>query len=269
MRHFHCLRLFAHKILINYKEERVNLQRRSLGRCHFNEVTEVSTISNGPSREPAAPKHLMGCGETPAKDTTHKPNRGAPSTATAQQSSELSRTHLRTRRRSQTEQQMRSGPDPSALWMPLGRGEEHMAGMVRRDDGREGLSHRDHAQKREVVIGHQVNDSLGNGSGEKRSLCCSCRFCVSFRWFHKKMPCCVTQALAGTPTLLRLTWAGTCLKPGGPGPALRSPRARAWGRQQALCAASPSCPGWPSCSQSARGLYILSRALSGTLRAKD
>ena len=168
LRYFHCLRLFAHKILINYKAERVTLQWRSLGRCHFNEVTEVS---NGPSREPAAPEHLMGWGETPAKDTTHKPNRGAPSTATAQQSSELSRTHLRTRRRSQTEQQMCwDGPDPSALWTPLGRGKDHVAGMVRRDDGREGLSHRDHALKREAVIGHQVNDFLRNGSGKTFSV---------------------------------------------------------------------------------------------------
>lgn len=115
LRYFHCLRLFAHKILINYKEERVTLQQRSLGRCHFNEVTEVSTVSNGPSREPAAPEHLMGWGETPAKDTAHKPNRGAPSTATAQQSSELSKTHLRTRRRSQTEQQMCCALDQTLL----------------------------------------------------------------------------------------------------------------------------------------------------------
>lgn len=145
---------------------------------------------------------------------------------------------------------LRSGPDPSALWTPLGRGEEHVAGMVRPDGGREGLSHRDHALKREAVIGHQVNDFLGNGSGEKRSLCCSCRFCVSFRWFHKKTLHCVTQALlAGTPALFHLTWAGTCLKPDGPGPALRSPSATAWGRQQAICAAGPSCLGRPSRSQ--------------------
>lgn len=44
-----------------------------------------------------------------------------------------------------------------------------------------GLGHRDQTLKREEVIGHQVNDSLGNGSGEKRSLCCSCRFSVNFR----------------------------------------------------------------------------------------
>uniref|UniRef100_A0AC11DMD6 Uncharacterized protein n=1 Tax=Ovis aries TaxID=9940 RepID=A0AC11DMD6_SHEEP len=45
----------------------------------------------------------MGWGKTPAEGTVHKPNRGALSTATAQQSSALSRTHLRTRRRSQTQ----------------------------------------------------------------------------------------------------------------------------------------------------------------------
>ena len=133
-----------------------------------------------------------------------------------------------------------------------------------------GLGRRDHALEREAVIGHEVNDSLGNGSGEKRSLCCSCRFCVSFRWFHKKKQPCVTQAfLAGTPTLLRLIWAGTCLQPAGPGHTLQSPSSEAWGGQQELCAPGPSCPGWPSCSQSARGLYILSWALSGVLRTKD
>ena len=29
-----------------------------------------------------------------------------------------------------------------------------------------GLGRRDHALEREAVIGHEVNDSLGNGSGE-------------------------------------------------------------------------------------------------------